>query len=291
MKKTLTIVLCLVMVLSLATVASAAVTDITGKTPEEIVDAAYLLESREKMETECSLTGVVISVGEWNPDRNSTECVIVVAGKDDKPIKCSRMEGEGAELVAVGDTITVEGQLENRDGTIQFKATKLTARTPGSGEQTPVDPPVEPTPFDPTGKTPEEIIDAAYQLADREEMSASCQLTGVVSAVETDERGNVVPTIIVAGKEDKPIKCTRMTGDGAADVAVGDTITVEGVLTNYNGAVSYTRDGCVLKGRTPATTEGGNPQEPPQTGDAICVVLAVMATSGMGITILKKKAF
>jgi len=45
-----------------------------------------------------------------------------VEGKEDKPIMCYRMKGTGADVIAVGDTITVSGILKNHQGTVEFDA-------------------------------------------------------------------------------------------------------------------------------------------------------------------------
>ena len=46
-------------------------------------------------------------------------------------------------------------------------------------------------------------------------------------------------TIVITGREDKPIQCFRMKGEGAETLKVGDTITVTGSLTNYNGKIQF----------------------------------------------------
>ena len=96
--------------------------------------------------------------------------------------------------------------------------------------------------YDPTGKTPAEIVDAAYALENGKAMSAAATLTGVISSVDTpwdDGYKNITVTIKVAGKEDKPIMCFRMKGDGAKDLKVGDTITCTGTIKNYNGTIEF----------------------------------------------------
>ena len=43
----------------------------------------------------------------------------------------------------------------------------------------------------------------------------------------------------------KTFECYRLKGEGAADLKVGDTITVAGIIKNYNGLVEFDA-GCVL---------------------------------------------
>ena len=45
--------------------------------------------------------------------------------------------------------------------------------------------------------------------------------------------------------EDNKIQCYRLAGEGAADLAVGDTITVTGTIKNYKGTIEFDK-GCTL---------------------------------------------
>ncbi len=146
----------------------------------------------------------------------------------------------------------------------------------------------EPEGFDPTGKTPAEIVDGAYALAQGESMLAKATLTGKVTEIKeaySEQWKNVGVIIAIEGKEDKPILCYRMKGDEAADVAVGDTITVTGTLTNYQGTIEF-ESNCTLDARVPAG--------PSNTGDfGLLAMAAMMAASacGVGVLTLKKKEF
>ena len=51
---------------------------------------------------------------------------------------------------------------------------------------------------------------------------------------------------VIEGYDDKPIKCYRLAGDGADGLAVGDTITVTGIIANYQGTIEF-EQGCVVK--------------------------------------------
>lgn len=84
--------------------------------------------------------------------------------------------------------------------------------------------------------TPAEIVDAAYKLSAGQSLG-QYTLTGVISAVDNYTN----PTIVVAGKTDKPIYCYKLKDDR---FSVGDTITVQGTLKNYNGTVEF--DYCEL---------------------------------------------
>lgn len=228
-------------------------------TYQEIVDMAYALKAGDTLDGTYTLKGVINSINTaWSDEYSNITVTIDVEGVEGKPIMCYRLKGEGAKDLKVGDTITVRGAIKNYNGTVEFDAgCELLAVVAGEGggEEAPA--------FDPTGKTQDEIIDAAYELEIGKAMAAEATLTGVISEVKTawsDQYSNITVVIKCAGKEDKPIDCFRLKGDGAKDLKVGDTITVKGTLKNYNGTVEFDA-GCTLEsvtagagGNTPTTT-------------------------------------
>lgn len=99
-------------------------------TPEEIVNAVYALDIGGILSGghKYTLTGVITSIpSAWSDDYGNITVVIVVNGMEDKPIECFRLKGEGADKLAVGDTITVTGELLKYDnksetGKVEFNA-------------------------------------------------------------------------------------------------------------------------------------------------------------------------
>jgi len=219
--------------------------DTSTLTPAQIVDLAYALEDGVVTEETFQLTGVISKIDTaWSPDYQNITVTIKVEGKEDKPIMCYRLKGDGADKLAVGDTITVEGVFKNYKGTIEFDAAcVLLSRVPGNGPTEPVKPdmPV------PTGGAAA-IIDAAYKLGDGEKMAGPATLTGKIATIDTawsPDYQNITVTIKVEGKESQPIMCYRLKGDGADKLAVGDTITVTGTIKNYKGTIEFDA-GCSL---------------------------------------------
>ena len=104
-------------------------------------------------------------------------------------------------------------------------------------------------------ETPEEIVNAVYELDLGGILSGGHKytLTGVITSIPSawsDDYGNITVVIVVNGMEDKPIECFRLTGEGAKNLMVGDTITVTGELLKYNnntetGKVEFNA-GCTL---------------------------------------------
>ena len=89
---------------------------------------------------------------------------------------------------------------------------------------------------------------SGYKLQDGEAQEVAKTITGVISNINTawsEDYKNITVTIVVAGLEDYKIMCFRLSGEGAADLAVGDTITVTGTLKNYKNTIEFDQ-GCTL---------------------------------------------
>ena len=224
-----------------------------------IVDAAYELKAGEAMEGNQTLTGKVISIDQaYREDYNNITVTIQIEGREDKPIKCYRMKGEGVEVLKVGDEITVTGILKNYNGTIEFDQdctmaplagyvppatqnggsttgtkndnnSNKTTKNPNGGNKTTEKPSVTLK----LVKDESKILKDAFELGRNETTPYIAQLTGKVFTIDTpydDQYGSITVTITVGGKK---IKCYQMKGDGTDKVKVGDTITVKGVIKNF----------------------------------------------------------
>ena len=93
-----------------------------------------------------------------------------------------------------------------------------------------------------------EIVKAAYALEPGATMGYDVTLTGEITMIKTPydpSYKNITVVIVVAGAEDMPIECYRLKGEGCEDLRIGDTITVTGMLKNYNGTIEFDA-GCSL---------------------------------------------
>ena len=215
-----------------------------------IVDMAYALEDGQSLDFEATLKGTITNISTaWSDEYQNITVIMLVEGREDKPIMCYRLKGEGAKDLAPGDLITVTGILKNYKGTIEFDAgCNLDLVEAGAGV-------VSAGPTDPA-----EILAAGYGLAKGESLPYPSTLTGKIIRVDTKWSSyykNITVTMVVEGHEDKPIMCYRLKGDGAKDLCVEDTITVTGILKNYYGTIEFDA-GCnldkVVPGpRTPIT--------------------------------------
>ena len=201
--------------------------NVDGLTYAEIVDLAYALEDQAATEDAYRLFGTVASIDtEWSEDYQNITVTITVAGKEEQPIQCYRLKGEGAKDLKVGDAITVEGILKNYKGTYEFDAGCVLV---GYGEH--VD--------------QKALLKAAYSLAEGASMDYPAVVTGTVTEIPTawsEEYGNITVNMEFDGQV---FQCYRLKGEGAKDLAVGDVITVAGVIKNYKGLVEFDA-GCML---------------------------------------------
>ena len=112
--------------------------------------------------------------------------------------------------------------------------------------------------------TDAEIFAMAAALKAGESFTAAYTLEGVVKSIDiaySADYKNVTITLTVGENE---IQCFRLKGDGADTLAVGDSVKVKGIITNYNGKVQFNA-GCeiVVEGETPDPDPNPNPDPTP----------------------------
>ncbi len=232
------------------------------KSQEDIVNEAYALGNNESMSEPRTLTGTITSISGVYLDLDGAVTLVMQIGDlADKPITAFKAKGEGFDKLAVGDTVTITGTLKNyyqeasgtkpAKNTIEFDSGCTIDSYEIKGEV-------------PTYANDAAIVDAAYALASGAALRGVVTLTGVIASVDTAysiQYKNVTVTMNVPGTTGKPIIAYRLTGVGCDTMKVGDTITVKGLLMNYNGKYEFT-SGCICTnvvdggGVTPEPTPG-----------------------------------
>ena len=192
-----------------------------------LLKAAFALGEGDTLAYPSVMTGVVTEIPTaFNPEYGNVTVNIQV---EDKVVQAYRLKGEGADKIAVGDTVTVAGIIKNYKGTIEFDAGCVLLHN--------------------------ELYNSAknalsgYKLLDGEAQVAAKTITGEIVAIDTPysaDYKNITVTIQVGGLENYKIMCYRLKGEGAEKLAVGDTITVTGILKNYKGTIEFDA-GCELK--------------------------------------------
>ena len=193
-----------------------------------LLKAAFALGEGAAMDYPAVMTGTVVKiVSEWSEEYGN---ITVDMEIDGQVVQCYRLKGEGAKDIAVGDVITAAGIIKNYKGTIEFDAGCV--------------------------MIPNELYHSAknalsgYKLLDGEAQEVTKTITGTIVAIDTpwsEDYQNITVTIVIGGLENYPIMCYRLSGEGAKDLAVGDTITVTGILKNYKGTIEFDA-GCTLVG-------------------------------------------
>ena len=200
------------------------------QTPEQILDALYKLEKGAMLDGTYTLSGVITQVNTaYNSQYKDVTVTIVVNNITDKPVMCYCMKGEGVETLKKGDSITVTGKLKRYNDTREFDKDCQLVSIDARGEAQPDDTSIY--------TTPEQIVNAVYDLAPGAFLDGTFTLTGVITKVDTaysTQYKNVTVTIVVDNMTDKPVMCYRLQGTGADVIKVGDTITVSGQLKKYH---------------------------------------------------------
>ena len=210
--------------------------------PKKIMADAAKLKPGQHLNYYATLTGKVTDIDSPYDKEYSNISVIIKIDGYSRTIICYRMKGEGVEKVCRGDTITVKGIIENYKGKLEFgSGCTMLDRVSGGGKA------------QPETSNVKTIMRAAARLASGNHLDFYSTLTGKVIEIESPydkEYGNITVIMTVKGYENMPITCYRLKSDAAncAKIAVGDTITVRGVMENYKGKLEY-GSGCTLKGR------------------------------------------
>lgn len=102
----------------------------------DVVDAAYALESGESLNG-FTLTGVIGKIDDaYSEQFGNITVTIVIDNRVNQPIQCFRLKGEGCDTLAVGDKITVTGNIVNYNGTIEFNSgCTLDSKTTATAEE------------------------------------------------------------------------------------------------------------------------------------------------------------
>lgn len=194
------------------------------------VEAAYQLPEGQSMDNEVTLTGKVTAINSiYNADFQNITVTIAVSGIEDKPIMCYRLKGDGVQDLAIGNIITVSGIIKNYSGTIEFDQGCQLMKVETGDAVTALTDPIE-------------ILQAAYALEKGAMLPYQVTLTGTVTEIRTPyspEYYNISVVIALEGAENMPLLCYRLKGDGVEWLAVGDKITVTGMIINYNGTIEF----------------------------------------------------
>lgn len=211
--------------------------------PNFVMEQAQKLQEFDQLPFAVTLTGRVTEINTpYDSGRQDITFTMEVDGTNGKTLKCFRTVGTEAEKISVNDIVTLNGQILNYGGTLQMTNGKITRYVAGDDGES-----VAPTDL-------QQIVDEAYALAPGAVLPYQATLTGKIVSIDTPYNAtyqNITVTIVVEGRENKPIQCYRLRGTGAEYLAVGDTITVTGVIRNYqfgfSDCIVEYEAGCMLQ--------------------------------------------
>jgi citrate lyase gamma subunit len=199
-------------------------------TEEEIVAIAYTLEDQAKLPAPTALHGVITSIPSAYSEQYGNITVNIQVGElADKPIQAYRLKGEGVADLKVGDEIAIAGVIKNYKSTIEFDAGCVLI-------------PVEEV------QSARVAMYAWGTLEAGAAMTRESTMTGVITEIPSaysEQYGNITVNIVAAGLTDYTVQCYRLKGEGAADLKIGDVITVTGTIKNYKGTIEFD-SGCQI---------------------------------------------
>lgn len=197
---------------------------------EDIVLSAYKLADGETTNNAVTLTGVIVAIPTAYSEKYGNITVdIQIGAMADNIIQCFRLSGEGCDKLAVGDEITVNGKIKNYKGTIEFDKNCQLLK-------------------DAKAFAYLKTLKAAYALEENASLEGARVLKGVITEIPSaysEKYGNITVNMVVNGLTDMVVQCYRLKGDGVEKLAVGDEITVGGILKNFKGTVEFDKD-CIL---------------------------------------------
>ncbi len=258
-------------------------------TPAEVIDAAYELEVGGALTGLYTLTGVITSVDTaYDSGYDNVTVTMVVEGKTDKPIQCFRLKGTGADKIGVGDTITVTGSIINYDngsekGKVEFNSgCTLDSYTLAGGEQGGTDTTDQPEQGGTTTApaTLAEQIEAANALANGAYLPYESTITGTITDTPAASSYTEGAYKFTVSDGTNSVLCyyTPVTGGTPEQ---GDTVTVTGKLTAYNGSAQFDSTATATLTKSSDGEEPETTQQPEQGGTSTDVAL----TNGMKVVI------
>ena len=228
---------------------------------EDMIKAGYILPGYESLAAETSLLNDAAEFVRANYDKSSKSNPaprttadfevydhISIKGQTfsiewstDTPYVVAEPKGDHIVLINIAEDAPEE-TIYNLIAVVSDGKDKITLAMPKTLPQGSTDPSLE------------EIVLAAYQLADGENLPKEVRLAGFIVDIPTaysEQYGNITVNIKVMAMAENIIQCYRLSGDGCADLKVGDLITVEGKIKNYKGTIEFDKPVLVGMGDIP----------------------------------------
>ena len=102
-----------------------------------------------------------------------------------------------------------------------------------------------------------EVLKMAEKLEDGENLDYAYRVTGIIKEITGAYNSSYKNVSFILSDGTEGIECFRVSGDEAANVKVGDTITLIGLMKNYKGTLEFVD--AVIVERVAATPAPGTP--------------------------------
>lgn len=214
----------------------------------DVVDAAYALESGESLNG-FTLTGVIGKIDDaYSEQFGNITVTIVIDNRVNQPIQCFRLKGEGCDTLAVGDKITVTGNIVNYNGTIEFNSgCTLDAKTTATAEEIAI----AKFAFVELAKEVTENFTLPEGITWTVKEGTAITIDGVNATVV---RGDADATVVITGTLNGHTRdftvVVKATGGGSVEPPVVDVMTVAEALAAANalGKDEYSAEKVYVEG-------------------------------------------
>lgn len=214
----------------------------------DVVDAAYALESGESLNG-FTLTGVIGKIDDaYSEQFGNITVTIVIDNRVNQPIQCFRLKGEGCDTLAVGDKITVTGNIVNYNGTIEFNSgCTLDSKTTATAEEIAI----AEFAFVELAKEVTENFTLPEGITWTVKEGTAITIDGVnATVVRGDADATVVITGTLSGHTRDFTVVVKATGGGSVEPPVEDVMTVAEALAAANalGKDEYSAEKVYVEG-------------------------------------------
>lgn len=186
----------------------------------EVLAAAKDLEDKAKLEGQFKVTGKVTEVTGAYSEQYKNVTFIITDGTN--TLEIFRAKGDEAANIAANDTVVLVGEVQKYGEKIQLVNAQIESRKAEGAT---------------TGSVVKDILDAAASLGDKEYLEGEFTVTGKVTEITAEYSEQYKNISFMLSDGVASILVYRTKGDEAANVKVGDTVTLTGKVQNYGGTI------------------------------------------------------
>ena len=220
-----------------------------------VLEAAKDLEDKAKLEGQYKVTGTVTEVTGAYSDQYKNVTFVITDGTN--TLEIFRAKGDEAANVAAGDTVVLVGEVQKYGEKIQLVNGQIQSRKAAGAEE---------------GSAIQGILDAAATLGDKEYLEGEFTVTGKVTEITAEYSDQYKNISFMLSDGVASILVYRTKGDEAANVKVGDTVTLTGKVQNYSGTIEIVNGNISSRVAGEGAGNEGGAEDQPVESDADIVL-------------------